>query len=95
MPSRWPALNPSLYVIEDAHWIDEVSESMFAEFLTVIPHTPSMVLITYRPEYEGALTRIHGAQTIVACTPEDSRDYRRWFDELLGADPSVTALLGS
>jgi hypothetical protein len=31
---------PALYVIEDAHWIDEVSESMLAEFLTVIPQTP-------------------------------------------------------
>ena len=48
---------PAVYVIEDAHWIDEVSESMLAEFLTVIPQTPSLVLVTYRPEYEGALTR--------------------------------------
>ena len=40
-------------VIEDAHWIDEVSESMLADFLTVIPQTPSLVLITYRPEYRG------------------------------------------
>ena len=44
---------PVLYVIEDAHWIDEVSESMLAEFLTVIPQTPSLVLITYRPDYRG------------------------------------------
>ena len=28
---------------------------MFADFLTVIPQTHSMVLITYRPEYRGAL----------------------------------------
>ena len=33
---------------------------MFADFLTVIPQTHSMVLVTYRPEYEGALTRVHG-----------------------------------
>ena len=46
---------PAVYVVEDAHWIDEVSESMLAEFLTVIPQTPSLVLVTYRPEYEGAL----------------------------------------
>ena len=46
---------PVLYVIEDAHWIDEVSDSMLAGFLTVIPQTPSMVLITYRPDYHGAL----------------------------------------
>src|SRR6516164_4820425 len=55
---------PRLYVIEDAHWIDEVSESMLADFMAVIPQTPSMVLITYRPEYRGALATIPGAQTI-------------------------------
>ena len=47
---------PAVYVVEDAHWIDEVSESMLADFLTVIPQTPSLVLITYRPEYDGALS---------------------------------------
>ena len=55
---------PALYIIEDAHWIDAASESMLADFLTVIPRTPSMVLITSRPEYEGTLTRVHGAQTV-------------------------------
>ena len=44
---------PAIYVVEDAHWIDEVSESMLADFFTVIPQTPSLVLITYRPEYRG------------------------------------------
>ncbi len=55
---------PALYLIEDAHWIDAVSESMLADFLTVVPRTAPMVLITSRPEYEGALTRVPGAQTI-------------------------------
>ena len=63
---------PALYVIEDAHWIDEVSESMLADFFAVIPQTPSMVVITYRPEYEGALTRLHGAQTIALAPLSDS-----------------------
>ena len=46
---------PAVYVIEDAHWIDEVSESMIAEFLTVIPQTPSLVLVTYRPGVRGGV----------------------------------------
>ena len=45
---------------------------MLADFFTVIPQTPSMVLITYRPEYEGALTRMHGAQTIALAPLSDS-----------------------
>ena len=79
---------PALYVIEDAHWIDAVSESMLADFLTVIPRTPSMVLITSRPEYAGALTRVHGAQTIALAPLADS-DTVALLGELLGSDPSV------
>ena len=44
---------PALYVIEDAHWIDAASESMLADFLAVIPRTPSMVLITVSPRIPG------------------------------------------
>ena len=32
--------DPALYIIEDAHWIDAVSESMLADFLTVDPAHP-------------------------------------------------------
>ena len=39
---------PTVYVVEDAHWIDEVSESMLADFVTVVPQTPSLVLVTGR-----------------------------------------------
>ena len=28
---------------------------MLTEFLTVIPQTPSLVLVTYRPEYHGGI----------------------------------------
>ncbi len=82
---------PALFVIEDAHWIDAVSESMLADFLSVIPRTPSMVLITARPEYEGALTRVHGAQTI-ALAPLGDSDTAALIGELLGSDPSVGEL---
>ena len=82
---------PALFIIEDAHWIDEVSEAMFADFLTVIPQTNLMVLTTYRPEYEGALTRVHGAQTI-ALAPLGDSDTAVLLGELLGSDPSVEGL---
>ena len=79
---------PAVYVVEDAHWIDEVSESMLADFLTVIPQTPSLVLVTYRPEYEGALAQVHGAQTI-ALAPLSDSETAALISELLGPDPSV------
>jgi class 3 adenylate cyclase len=82
---------PTVYVIEDAHWIDEVSESMFADLLAVIPQTHSVVLITYRPEYRGALAQVHGAQTISLAPLTDS-ETTALLDEVLGTDASVAAI---
>jgi class 3 adenylate cyclase len=82
---------PALYIIEDAHWIDEVSELMLAEFLQMIAQTPSLVLVTYRPEYHGALTGVTGAQT-VALAPLSDSETAALVAELLGPDPSVGAL---
>jgi class 3 adenylate cyclase len=82
---------PAVYVVEDAHWIDEVSESLLAEFLTVIPQTPSLLLVTYRPEYQGALSRATGAQTI-ALAPLSDSETASLISALLGADASNGAL---
>jgi class 3 adenylate cyclase/tetratricopeptide (TPR) repeat protein len=84
-------IEPALYLIEDAHWIDAVSESMLADFLTVIPQTKLMVLITARPEYAGALTRVRDAQTIALAPLVDS-DTVALIGELLGSNPSVGEL---
>jgi len=82
---------PAVYVIEDAHWIDEVSESLLAEFFTVIPQTPALVLVTFCPEYEGALTPVHGAQTI-ALEPLSDPETAELVADLLGPDRSVGGL---
>jgi hypothetical protein len=83
---------PAVYVIEDAHWIDEVSESMLAEFFTVIPQTSSLVLITYRPEYRGSLSRVTGAQSI-ALAPLSDSETAALVTGLLGSDPSVGGVI--
>jgi len=79
---------PAVFVVEDAHWIDEASESMLADFLAVIPQTPSLVLISYRPEYHGVLSHIAGAQTI-ALAPLSDSETSTLVTALLGRDPSV------
>jgi AAA ATPase domain/Putative zinc-finger len=83
--------DPAVFVIEDAHWIDEVSESLLADFLTVMPQKRSLVLVTYRPEYRGALTRVADAHTI-ALTPLSDSETAALVSELLGPDPSNGAL---
>jgi adenylate cyclase len=90
--SAWLAQTvAALYVVEDAHWIDHVSDSMFGEFLSVVRQTPSAVLITYRPEYIGPLIDVPGAQSI-SLAPLTDAETGALLDQLLGPDPSVVAI---
>ncbi len=82
---------PAVYVVEDVHWIDEVSESLVANFVAVIPQTHSLVLVTYRPEYRGALSRVPGAQSI-ALAPLSDSETAALVTELLGPHSSVGGL---
>ena len=59
---------------------------MLVDFLTVIPQTPSLMVVTYRPEYEGALARVHGAQTIALAPLSDSETVAL-VSGLLGGGP--------
>lgn len=89
--SQLARTEPVVFVLEDVHWIDEASESMLADFLTVMLQTPSLVLFTYRPEYRGALQLVPGAQTI-ALAPLTDADVSTLVAELLGQDPSVATI---
>ena len=83
---------PALYVIEDVHWIDPTSESMLADFLSVVARTHSLVLVTYRPDYRGVLSRVSGAQSVFLA-PLDDWQTSSLVAELLGAHPSVAGLV--
>jgi adenylate cyclase len=82
---------PGLYVIEDTHWIDEASESMLTEFLSILRETPSLAMITYRPEYHGQLARRPDSDTIILAPLSDSQS-SALMAALLGAHASVTEL---
>jgi adenylate cyclase len=82
---------PAVYVIEDLHWIDEVSESLLADFVAVISQTPSLVLFSYRPEYRGALSRMSDAQSI-ALGPLSDSETTALILQLLGPAGSVGGL---
>lgn len=80
--------NPVVIVVEDLHWIDDVSESMLADFLPSITETRSMVLLTYRPEYAGVLQQVAGPPPIVLA-PLNETETSALLADLLGPDPSV------
>ncbi|BBX70617.1 adenylate/guanylate cyclase domain-containing protein [Mycolicibacterium psychrotolerans] len=81
---------PAVYVIEDAHWIDEASEAMLADFLGALAETPALVLVTHRPEYSGALTAT--ATSTITLTPLDDDDTSALVASLIGVDPSIRDL---
>lgn len=84
---------PTVYVIEDVQWIDPTSESLLADFLTVVPQTASLVLVTARPDYAGKLSQLTGAQTISLAALSVS-ETEALVTQLLGTDPSVAGLAG-
>ncbi|MGE2834639.1 adenylate/guanylate cyclase domain-containing protein [Mycobacterium sp. SMC-4] len=79
--------SPTLYVIEDAHWIDEASEALFASAAEAVPRTRSLLLVTHRPEYTGILRRV--AAEIVVLQPLPELSAVALATELLGDHPSV------
>jgi len=83
---------PTVFVIEDAHWIDEPSEALLTGLLELAPQTPSVVLVTYRPEYRGALANAQGAQTITL-RPLSNTQTSALTSELLGRHSSVLGLV--
>ncbi len=82
---------PAVYIVEDAHWIDDVSDAMLTDVMTVLPQTHSMFLLTHRPEFRGSLTRLPGAQTLTLA-PLSNSESTALASELLGSDPSVVEL---
>jgi adenylate cyclase len=84
------AREPAVYIIEDAHWIDAVSESMLTDFNSVVPRTHALILITYRPEYRGPL-QAEDTMTL-SLAPLDASQATTLTAELLGSDPSVARL---
>ena len=83
---------PAVFVIEDAHWIDEVSEAMIAQFVVVVPQTPTLLLVTFRPEYRGVLDRLPSSRRI-SLAPLDDSESNALAAELLCADCSVATLV--
>jgi class 3 adenylate cyclase len=82
---------PTLILVEDAHWIDGASESMVADFLAMTPRNRWLVLITYRPEYHGPLRHVAAAKTI-SLAPLSETETATLVGGLLGSDPSVNEI---
>ncbi|GAB98677.1 hypothetical protein GONAM_02_02000 [Gordonia namibiensis NBRC 108229] len=83
---------PSLTIIEDAQWIDKPSETTLTELLDAVPRTPTLVIITARPDYHGALRCVTDTP-VVELDPLGDGDVVRIITDLTGTDQSVAQLV--
>ncbi|MDT5180412.1 MAG: hypothetical protein QOJ95_4610 [Mycobacterium sp.] len=81
-----------VFVVEDAQWIDQPSDDVLATFAGALDATPSVFIVTYRPEFHGALHE-NADQTIPLRPLLDSTAVRL-ADQILGRDSSVARLTG-
>jgi adenylate cyclase len=80
----------TVFVLEDAHWIDPTSDATFAEFANELHATAAMLAVTYRPEYTGALQPI--SDSTVALQPLTDQTVVTLITGLIGGHPTVAGL---
>jgi adenylate cyclase len=82
---------PAVYIVEDAQWIDGVSEKLLGVFAAAVPRMRATLLVAYRPQYSGTLSRIAGAH-LITLRPLSDSDIAELIKGLLGEHPSVLGL---
>ncbi|MGE4427563.1 MAG: AAA family ATPase [Solirubrobacteraceae bacterium] len=81
----------SVLVIEDLHWLDDASDAFLEELVEAVGGTRTLLVATYRPEYEAAwATSDPHAQ--VALGPLDADATDDLLTGLLGRDRSLAGL---
>ncbi len=80
----------TVFALEDAHWIDEQSDNVLADFAATLDGTASMFVTTYRPEFRGALH--HRSNPTMTLQPLTESISVRLVGHLLGDDQSLGRL---
>ncbi|OMC33967.1 adenylyl cyclase [Mycobacterium sp. GA-1841] len=82
---------PTVFVLEDVHWIDAPSDEVLADFVTEIGDVATATVVaTYRPEYHGSLRSDRSAT--IRLHPLKAPVAARLVGHLLGDDPSLSGL---
>lgn len=82
---------PTLFILDDVHWIDAASEATLAEFAANLSATRSSLVVSYRPEYRGPLRQHRDVSiTLGPLTDEATVQVAA---RLTGADASVGGIV--
>jgi len=88
------AAQPTLVLIDDAHWLDPASHDLVRELAAAVRGTRSLLLTNFRPEYRPAWTGgSHYHQ--LALSPLGAEAARELLHELLGSQGALGELADS
>ena len=88
------AAQPTLVLIDDAHWLDPASHDLVRELAAAVRGTRSLLLTNFRPEYRPAWTGgSHYHQ--LALSPLGAEAARELLHELLGSHGALGELAAS
>ena len=81
----------AVLVVEDLHWMDDASATFFEQLVETATGTRTLLVATYRPEYEAAWAR-HGPHAQLKLGPLDAGATSDLLTGLLGSDGSLDGL---
>src|SRR5262245_50601583 len=82
---------PGVSLIEDLHWIDGASEAFLANLIDAVAGTRTLLVVTFRPEYDAAWMRRSYYQRL-ALRPLGPEAIAELLADRLGTDPSLAEL---
>ena len=85
-------LHPVVLLIEDAHWIDSLSQDLLARLVETADQTNLMILTTHRPEYGLPYADLPGLTTLTL-RPLDAADLRALVRSRPGSDSLPEGLI--
>lgn len=82
---------PTVYLIDDAHWLDDASAELVAHLVDAIGRSRALLLLNFRPEYQAEwMAKSYYQQLPLA--PLDPVSIDELLHDLLGADASIASL---
>ncbi|MGE2726032.1 adenylate/guanylate cyclase domain-containing protein [Mycolicibacterium pulveris] len=80
----------TVFILEDAHWIDAPSDEVLSQFAATLNVTNSTFVVTCRPEFHGALRQ--SSRHAITLAPLTGSTTASLVEQLLGNDPSLKSL---
>ena len=85
------ALDPTVLLIDDVHWIDGESNALLAHLVEAVGWTRTLLLLNFRPDYAAPWMNVSYYQQVpLAPLPPEAAD--ALLRELIGSDPALAGV---